>query len=181
MTSVNHLRVAELRATAEKLTRLADDLEIEASENINTLNISGIVKVKRSMFPGLSSTELLNQAKFIYESRRKRARYIEDDIFGEPAWDIILDLLISKLSGKRISVTSSCMASAVAPTTALRWLKHLEEYGIVIRENCLTDNRRSYVSLSDSTFNSLVKYFSEVREFREKSDIYLGDALIVNK
>jgi len=88
-------------------------------------------------------------AKMIYCGRRNRDKAIGiDDLFNDPAWDILLDLLVNETSHKPVSVTSACIASCVPPTTALRWLSTLEEYGLVERAEDATDARRTFVRLT---------------------------------
>ena len=60
-------------------------------------------------------------AEGIYRTRAIRTELLDADLFGEPAWDILVDLFIHQSRGKRVSVTSSCIASRVPPTTALRF------------------------------------------------------------
>jgi len=86
----------------------------------------------------------------IYRSRRRRdAAFGGDaDLFGEPAWDILLDLLDADAHGRRISVTSASLASSVPATTGLRMIAILEERGLVMRTNDPLDRRRSHVSLT---------------------------------
>ena len=86
----------------------------------------------------------------LYSNRRRRAELFGPDLFGEPAWDILLDLFIAAETGKRISVRSACIGAAVPLTTALRWLVMLETRGLILRHSDETDGRRSYVCLSQA-------------------------------
>jgi DNA-binding MarR family transcriptional regulator len=69
-------------------------------------------------------------------------------IFGEPAWDILLELFIVAGHGKKISVTGLCAAAAVPPTTALRWVDKLSTQGLIAVEADTRDRRRFHVSLT---------------------------------
>lgn len=87
--------------------------------------------------------------KMLYQERRLRADLFDDpDLFGEPAWDILLDLAVHEGQGRPLSVTGACVGSAVAPTTALRWVNVLEKKGFIQRSPDPLDHRRVYLVLT---------------------------------
>ena len=94
------------------------------------------------------SVELADIARAIYATRTQRDKLLPAKLFGDPAWDILLDLYIQESDGKRVSVMSACIASRGAQTTALRYLGEFERLGLVIRERDTTDKRRIYLRLS---------------------------------
>ena len=103
---------------------------------------------------------ILAMAQAEYRRRRNRTLFFEDEsLFGEPAWDILLDLFIAGLERKLLPVTSACIGAAVPTTTALRWLALLEERGQVIREPDPTDARRAHVRLSPEARARMEQYF----------------------
>ncbi len=59
-------------------------------------------------------------------ARSDRQALFKTELFADPAWDMLLDLALSEASGRRISVTSLCIASGVPTTTALRRLDDLQ-------------------------------------------------------
>lgn len=87
-------------------------------------------------------------ARELYASRRRRHRYLPAELFGEPTWDILLDLYVAAREGRRVPTTSACIGAHVPPTTALRWLRILESRGMVEREDDGRDGRRTFVCLS---------------------------------
>lgn len=93
-----------------------------------------------------------------YERRTLRSEYFKASLFAEPAWDMLLDLFVAKANGHRISVSSACIASKVASTTALRWLAILEEQGLVDRTDDFQDRRRTWVELSDQGYKAMADY-----------------------
>lgn len=91
----------------------------------------------------------LTLAREFYAGRRRRARYLSADLFGEPTWDILLDLYVAAREGRRVPTTSACIGAHVPPTTALRWLRILEMRGLVEREDDGRDGRRTFVRLTE--------------------------------
>lgn len=101
-------------------------------------------------------------ARQTYRDRRRREEIFRDaDLFGEPAWDILLDLFIAAKEGKRISITSACIGAAAPSTTALRWLNILERESLIEREGDAHDMRRSYVRLTAAGYAKMLEYFNE--------------------
>jgi predicted transcriptional regulator len=95
------------------------------------------------------ATSTVERAMQAYRDRRRREQVFGDaSLFGEPAWDIMLDLFVAAAQEKRIAVTSACIGSAVPATTALRWIKILEDRGLIEREVDEGDARRTFVRLS---------------------------------
>ena len=91
----------------------------------------------------------LTLAREFYAGRRRRARFLSADLFGEPTWDILLDLYLAAREGRRVPTTSACIGAHVPPTTALRWLRILEMRGLVDREDDGRDGRRTFVRLTE--------------------------------
>ena len=95
--------------------------------------------------------------------RRLRNSYFAQDLFADPAWDILLDLMASDLERRRVSVSSLCIAAAVPPTTALRWITAMTENGLLVRQHDPDDARRVFIGLSDDTKFAMRQYLTDVR------------------
>lgn len=101
-------------------------------------------------------------AKRAYDQRRVRDRvFQEPELFGEPVWDMLLDVAVAEERGSCLSVTSVCIGSCVAETTALRWLKMMEVRGLTCREADPSDGRRSFIRLTEDGRQKLKRYFEE--------------------
>ncbi|WP_181443433.1 MarR family winged helix-turn-helix transcriptional regulator [Porphyrobacter sp. YT40] len=99
-------------------------------------------------------------ARKAYALRRKRgAIFGNPDLFGEPAWDILLDLFIARAEGKSVSVSSACIGSAAPATTGLRWLGVLADEGLILREPDPEDNRRVMVRLTTAGCTAMERFF----------------------
>ena len=82
-------------------------------------------------------------------------------MFGEPAWDILLDVAAAEGRGERLQITSVCIGACVPETTALRWIGVLEKRGLLRREHDLADQRRSFVRLTQDGARRLRSYFAD--------------------
>jgi len=98
----------------------------------------------------------------VIRARRLRSRFFEEELFADPAWDMLLDLLQAEIAQLRVPVSSLCIASAVPATTALRWLKTMTDQGIFVRRADPRDGRRVFVELSPDASSAMRRYFAEV-------------------
>ena len=110
-----------------------------------------------------SERRYLALARQAYALRRKRAGIFGNpELFGEPAWDILLDLYIAHAEAKPVSVSSACIGSAAPATTGLRWLGVLADEGLVVRENDPEDHRRVLVRLTRKGITAMERFFDSV-------------------
>jgi DNA-binding MarR family transcriptional regulator len=107
--------------------------------------------------------------KWLISARRQRARFLPQDLFAEPAWDILLDLLRAEIAEQRVYVSSLCIAAGVPSTTALRYINNMVEQGIIVRRADPFDRRRIFIELSPQTSVALRRYFADVIQTREGS------------
>jgi len=94
-------------------------------------------------------------ASRLYAQRRKRDAMLPADLFGEPAWDMLLDLFVQQSQGRRVSVTSLCIASAAPQTTALRYITLMEAAGLITRAHCASDQRVVWLTIVPRVFSRL--------------------------
>lgn len=103
------------------------------------------------------------QVRALLRARRLRDHIFVGDLFADPAWDILLDLIAARLEQTRVSVSSLCIAAAVPPTTALRWIRHLTERGLLQREADPVDGRRIFVGLSSRGTDAMMRWLRDSR------------------
>ncbi|MEJ7932769.1 MarR family transcriptional regulator [Sphingobium sp. AN558] len=101
----------------------------------------------------------------LLRARRMRADFLAGELFADPAWDMLLDLMAARLEHERVSVSSLCIASAVPPTTALRWIRTLTDDGLVVRQADPHDGRRIFIALADSAADALTRWFTASRRY----------------
>lgn len=139
-----------LRETIETLARRVAELEARARES---------AEPPRSL--GFSDDKLATIATSIYRTRQQRARYFDPALFGEPAWDMLLDLFIARVRGARVSTTGVCLAAKVPQATGLRWVGQLVKAGLARRFRAPDDARLKLVEISDEGYCLMRRCLSE--------------------
>lgn len=104
--------------------------------------------------------EAVATARWLYAMRGRRTRSLGAKVFAEPGWDLLLDLFISRASGRTLSVTAACIGSRVSAGTALRYVSLLCEAGIVERSADESDHRRSFLRLTDRGYDRMIDLLS---------------------
>ncbi|SMC86380.1 MarR family transcriptional regulator [Novosphingobium sp. B1] len=107
--------------------------------------------------------ECLRLAVALYNLRRKRDEASEmKALFGEPGWDILLDLYIAQCRRMEIQVSSVCLDAGVPSTTILRWIARLEKEGLIYRIADNADARRRYVRLTQEGHEMMRRILGEL-------------------
>lgn len=104
-----------------------------------------------------------DQLRSLIKARRLREQYFNAELFADPAWDMLLDLMAARLENAKVSVSSLCIAASVPPTTALRWIKTMTEENLFERKEDDKDGRRIFIQLSDETATAMTSYFAMVQ------------------
>jgi hypothetical protein len=167
-----HDRVGEtgddgLRRLKDEIGRIADLLvKLADRDQPRPAADEGNVADRRMSFgfaPGTAAAidpQLVRQA---IRARRLRDGFLGDGLFEDPGWDMLLDLYAAQLEGQRVSVSSLCIAAAVAPTTALRWIARMTEAGLFQRHPDPTDRRRAFMALSPRALAGMNAYMNATR------------------
>lgn len=87
-----------------------------------------------------------------------------EHLFGEPAWDMLIELFIHEVEGKPISTSSLGIASGMSASSGLRLVQNLVDAGLVVREEDPGDGRRTLISLSPATVHRLTAFFATHEE-----------------
>lgn len=112
-----------------------------------------------STVPAIAAAEIRDAIR----ARRLRDRILGEGLFEDPAWDMLLDLFAAHLEHAQVAVSSLCIASAVAPTTALRWITKLDEAGFLVRRPDPFDRRRIFLALSGRGIEAMRRYVLATR------------------
>lgn len=108
---------------------------------------------------GISADEV----RGLIRARRLRDQYFDAELFADPAWDMLLDLMAAQLEGTKVAVSSLCIAASVPPTTALRWIKTMTDENILQRKADERDGRRIFIELGDEAKVGMVGFLAAIR------------------
>jgi hypothetical protein len=148
---------------AERLRQLSEEVSRIASTLARLSTGPGApVRAVEQATAGDTPPLSAETVRSVIRARRARARYFRDDLFADPAWDMLLDLLQAEIAQLRVPVSSLCIAAAVPATTALRWLKTMVSQGIFIRRADPHDGRRVFVELAPEASQAMRRFFAEV-------------------
>jgi hypothetical protein len=148
---------------AERLRQLSDEVSRIAS-TLARLSTGPQPAVQRTEAPATADTPEVSADTVhkVIRARRLRSRFFPEELFADPAWDMLLDLFQAEIAQLRVPVSSLCIAAAVPATTALRWLKTMTEQGLFVRRADPHDGRRVFVELDPRASQALRRYFAEV-------------------
>lgn len=145
-------RASTLEEEAARLRNMAQafDASFDKTEDIDSI---------QPRFQEADSPRLSRIAGAVLKARAERADFLPCDVFGEPGWNMLLELFTAREQEQRIAVTSLCIASLAPTTTALRWVDKLVASDLVVLKPSTSDGRVIYVELSRNGFLSMQRYF----------------------
>lgn len=100
-------------------------------------------------------------AECIHRCRSRRDRYFPKTLFGEPAWDLLLELYFRKCNDERVTVSNACVASGVPQSTALRWIDILIDMGLAVREADVEDRRKIWLVMTEYGWKQMQHYLAD--------------------
>lgn len=148
-----------LRRLSEEVARIAGVLA-EISSSTRSMGHAAL----RVLPPLGDGPPDANIVRAMIRLRRLREQFFAKELFADPAWDMLLDLMAARLDNNRVAVSSLCIAASVPATTALRWIRTLTEYGLFIRKADPEDRRRIFIELADDTFEAMKAYFGALNQ-----------------
>jgi DNA-binding MarR family transcriptional regulator len=98
----------------------------------------------------------------ILKARAARRKFFNEQLFADPAWDMLLELYALKCEDLRISVSKLSHAAGVPGTTALRWIDKLEQEQLLFRKDDPLDGRRIWIELSDKGLERMRAYLQHL-------------------
>lgn len=135
-------QMRKLGSSLVKLADMLDDKSEPAGVRSNYHYPTEAGKIERK------SLHLAQVAVGMRAVARRRCRHLASEWFGEPAWEMLLELFIQFAAGARVSTKSLVIASGAPCTTALRIMDRLEAASLIERSPSQMDKRVTLVSLT---------------------------------
>lgn len=103
----------------------------------------------------------VEEACRLFRLRRLRDQEFGPGLFGEPAWDLLLELYIAASDPKLGSVVSASLTACMSTQDTTRWLIVLEQHGLVERLSAGADISRAILSLSQTALDQMTRLLIE--------------------
>jgi DNA-binding MarR family transcriptional regulator len=101
-------------------------------------------------------------AEKLYSDRRRRDDYFPRELFGEPAWDLLLALFIAMEDGRDLDLAKAYDAAKVDPAYGPAVIDKLVATGMVVRSRGQHDKRRNTVVLTDQAEERMTNYLIDI-------------------
>ena len=139
------------------------DFEINLRLRLDEVAEIEAIELRRKRPNAPTRRQLCQLACRIYDARRARHRDLGANLFGEPAWDILLSLYCCPARGEALTTTSLSLAAEVKPTTGLRWQTVLLDKGLMKGGPSPDgDGRRVLVALTQEGRDLMEKYLTRL-------------------
>ena len=124
----------------------------------------GVPTIPNNAMSATQRKILCERATQIRFSRELRQRSFKQNMFGEPAWDILLALYVIDGNQRRLSIRELANLASQPLTTALRWLDYLEDQQLIVRRSNPFDQRVVFVELSAKGRGAMDEYLTHLNE-----------------
>lgn len=111
-------------------------------------------------------SELFVLAQRIHQRRRDRQQHFSSELFGEPAWDMLLAAYWLPKTGVELNVLGLCNEAGASKTTAWRALERLIRLGLIETRNG-KDRRSTRVMLTSEARDKIEDYLRGIAASNE--------------
>ena len=114
--------------------------------------------------PGAIPTppDMVERIAFNIEVRRMRRSHFPGAQMGGASWGMMLDLMLARANGRRLSASDLSTGAEVPLSSGLRMIAALEQQGYVQRTLDEKDRRRSIVRLTEEGVSRMTAFFDAV-------------------
>lgn len=115
--------------------------------------------------PARNALQMPTAAEVQWRIRLRELRHdrFASDLMSDPVWGILLELLLSQILFRQVSIKCATIAARVPAATAHRHIARLEEHGLLYRFADRLDRRRTLLALTDKGLRTIAGLFAESR------------------
>lgn len=96
----------------------------------------------------------------ILQLRQQRQDEFDGSLFGEPAWEMLLELYIRDAEGTAFTVADLIATSNAPSSTAARWFAQLDKLGFVTLRAHPSDQNTEFVDLTGEAKAALERHLA---------------------
>lgn len=130
--------------------------------NVHYQRLAAIAAGGKVMSEGTHSPFLQGSSvavvRCIQFARTARACFFKQELFSDPGWGILLELYACELAQRRVAAADVCAATNMPLTTGMRWMRKLEQEGLVVRVPQRLDARRQWIALTSVGSSAMQQY-----------------------
>lgn len=108
---------------------------------------------------GRTEPDLLAAVELVFHLRSLRARYLPPHLLGDPAWDMLLELLRAELANQTVTTAQLGVAAGLPLEVGNRWVDALVQSGFCSGAGDADDR---HVRLTPEGSAALREYFAQV-------------------
>ena len=114
-------------------------------------------KQMRDLSPMGIGVDLVKRTQMV---RQLRTGMVAEDLFSDPAWDMLLELFSRELAGETVLASELATIANVGIGSSLRWIDALDQKGLIIRTDPIAGAAEVLLSAKGSA--QMQRYFSAV-------------------
>ncbi len=112
-----------------------------------------------------ANDEAAQIASAILSFRRYRSRALTSDIFGEPAWELLLEVFVADAAGAPMTGKIAAQRSETSPNVMSLWLKHLSVRGLLVGDG--DGNLDDELTLSGPGMAAIEEVLLQARDLKD--------------
>ena len=103
----------------------------------------------------------MGRARELLELAERRQALFPGQGLPDPAWHLMLELLVQHYENKQYTLEGICEASKIPFETCLRYINHLTNLGVIIRDDSQLDPLAGCVALSSDAHQNLLELLGD--------------------
>ena len=109
----------------------------------------------------IKHVKAVGRARELLELAERRQALFPGQGLPDPAWHLMLELLVQHYESKQYSLKNICEASKIPFETCSRYINHLTNLGVIIRDVGELDPLAGCVALSSDAHHNLLELLGD--------------------